>query len=36
MGRNPKTGLDAVIDARRVVKFKASAVLKKRIDDTRL
>ena len=28
MGRNPKTGLGAVIDARRVVMFNASAVLK--------
>ena len=31
MGRNPKTGEDAVIDERRVVTFRASHHLKKRV-----
>ena len=32
MGRNPKTGKEAVIYARRVLVFKPSAVLKQRIN----
>jgi integration host factor subunit alpha len=32
MGRNPKTGVDVPISSRRVVVFKASAVLKQRIN----
>jgi integration host factor subunit alpha len=32
MGRNPKTGKEAVISARRVLMFKPSAVLKQRIN----
>ena len=32
IGRNPKTGAEAVIDARRVVKFTASILLKDRIN----
>jgi len=32
MGRNPKTGEDVPISARRVVVFKASQVLKDRVD----
>jgi integration host factor subunit alpha len=32
MGRNPKTGVDAPISPRRVILFKASAVMKKRIN----
>ena len=32
MGRNPKTGKQAVISARRVLVFKPSAVLKQRIN----
>ena len=32
MGRNPKTGIDAVIDARRVMTFKPSYVLKNRVN----
>jgi integration host factor subunit alpha len=32
MGRNPKTGKEAVISARRVLIFKPSAVLKQRIN----
>ena len=32
MGRNPKTGKEAVISARRVLVFKPSAVLKQRIN----
>jgi integration host factor subunit alpha len=31
MGRNPKTGVDAPISPRRVVVFKASAIMKQRI-----
>jgi integration host factor subunit alpha len=32
MGRNPKTGVDAPISPRRVIIFKASAAMKKRIN----
>src|SRR6202167_1255393 len=32
MGRNPKTGVDVPISSRRVVIFKASAVMKQRIN----
>ena len=32
MGRNPRTGEEAAITARRVVVFRASAILKKRIE----
>jgi integration host factor subunit alpha len=32
MGRNPKTGVDVPISSRRVVVFKASAVMKQRIN----
>lgn len=32
MGRNPKTGADVPISSRRVVVFKASAVMKQRIN----
>ena len=32
LGRNPKTGALAPISARRIVSFKASAVLKRRIN----
>ena len=32
MGRNPKTGLDAVIKSRKVVTFKPSKILKNRVD----
>ena len=32
MGRNPKTGVDAVIAARRVMTFKPSYVLKNRVN----
>src|ERR1700724_4917067 len=32
MGRNPKTGVDVPISPRRVVVFKASAVMKQRIN----
>jgi len=32
MGRNPKTGKEAVISARRVLMFKPSAVLGQRIN----
>ena len=32
MGRNPKTGMDAVIAARRVMTFKPSYVLKDRVN----
>jgi integration host factor subunit alpha len=35
MGRNPKTGIDAKISPRRVVVFKASAILKERINGNR-
>jgi integration host factor subunit alpha len=33
VGRNPKTGVEAVITPRRVVVFKASQVLKDKIQD---
>ena len=33
MGRNPKTGEPATIDPRRVIGFRASQVMKARIDD---
>ena len=33
MGRNPKTGIDAVIAARRVMTFKPSYVLKARVNN---
>ena len=33
MGRNPKTGEEAPISARRVVAFRPSAILKKRIGE---
>src|SRR5258708_35127197 len=32
MGRNPKTGAPATIDPRRVIGFRASQVIKSRID----
>jgi integration host factor subunit alpha len=32
MGRNPKTGKEAVISARRVLVFKPSAILRQRIN----
>ena len=35
MGRNPKTGIAAKISPRRVVVFKASAILKERINSNR-
>jgi integration host factor subunit alpha len=35
MGRNPKTGIEVPISPRRVVVFKASAVMKKRINSDR-
>jgi integration host factor subunit alpha len=35
MGRNPKTGVEVPISPRRVVVFKASAVMKQRINDGR-
>jgi integration host factor subunit alpha len=35
MGRNPKTGIDAPIQPRRVVVFKASAILKQQISGSR-
>jgi integration host factor subunit alpha len=35
MGRNPKTRVDAPISARRVVVFKASAIMKQRINVAR-
>ena len=35
MGRNPKTGIAAKIPPRRVVVFKASAILKERINGNR-
>ena len=34
MGRNPKTGKDAVISARTVVTFKASSVLASKVQET--
>jgi integration host factor subunit alpha len=36
MGRNPKTGIDVPISPRRVVVFKASAIMKQRINGDRL
>ena len=36
MGRNPKTGAPAPIPSRRVVLFKASPIVKQRINDARL
>jgi integration host factor subunit alpha len=36
MGRNPKTGVDVRISPRRVVVFKASAVMRQRINSDRL
>jgi integration host factor subunit alpha len=36
MGRNPKTGIAAPIPPRRVVVFKASAVMKQRVNANRL
>jgi integration host factor subunit alpha len=36
MGRNPKTGVDAPISPRRVIVFKASAVMKKRVNSDSL
>jgi integration host factor subunit alpha len=36
MGRNPKTGVPAPIPSRRVVLFKASAIMKQRINAVRL
>ena len=33
MGRNPKTKEEAIIDARRVISFKASKELKRRVDN---
>jgi integration host factor subunit alpha len=35
MGRNPKTGVEVPISPRRVVVFKASAIMKQRINDDR-
>lgn len=35
MGRNPKTGVDVPISPRRVVVFKASAIMKQRINSDR-
>jgi integration host factor subunit alpha len=35
MGRNPKTGVDAPISPRRVLVFKASAIMKQRINGHR-
>ncbi len=34
-GRNPATGQDMMLDKRRVVTFKCSGVLKKRLNDNR-
>ena len=34
IGRNPKTGMEASISARRVMAFKPSAILKQRINST--
>src|ERR1700704_6769299 len=36
MGRNPKTGVDVPISPRRVVVFKASAIMKQRVNGDRL
>ena len=33
IGRNPKTKEEAIIDARRVISFKASKELKRRVDN---
>ena len=33
MGRNPKTGEPAAIDPRRVISFRASQVMKARVED---
>ena len=33
IGRNPKTKEEAIIDARRVVSFRASKELKRRVDN---
>lgn len=35
MGRNPKTGEPAAIDPRRVISFRASQVMKARVDGAR-
>jgi integration host factor subunit alpha len=35
MGRNPKTGVEVPISPRRVVAFKASAIMKQQINDGR-
>ena len=35
MGRNPKTGVEVLISPRRVVVFKASAIMKQRINSDR-
>jgi len=35
MGRNPKTGVDVPISPRRVIVFKASVTMKKRINNDR-
>jgi integration host factor subunit alpha len=36
MGRNPKTGKPAAIDPRRVISFRASQVMKARVEDALL
>ena len=36
MGRNPKTGEPAAIDPRRVITFRASQVLKAKVEDAHL
>jgi integration host factor subunit alpha len=36
MGRNPKTGVDVLISPRRVVVFRASAIMKQRLNCDRL
>lgn len=36
MGRNPKTGQPAAIEPRRVISFRASQVMKARVDGTML
>ena len=36
MGRNPKTGEPAAIDPRRVISFRASQVMKARVEDAHL
>jgi len=35
MGRNPKTGAEVLIPARRVVVFKASTIMKQQVDEGR-